>query len=367
MLDREDAYVSMKKKIAYYISDYGFGHATRSSGIINGLLNKIDGVEITICNSFAMPFLQQNFNDSRVKFRLIPTDIGYFLKGNFIEPDLERLNLEYDRYMEEWNERVSQEATFLQGEGVELVLSDIVAFPFEAAKKIRIPSVGVSNFTWYTAYEGLIEEEKLSQMKEAYDSMTGFFTLAGACEPDWNTLYTKSFGFLSREINTCEVDRIRKLLNPLGEKKLVYFGLGMKIDHDGLDEFEFWKDPATTFIVSSNTVIDRENVYRIPSDYTDTHHFIAAADLAITKAGWGTVGEAVIGNTPLLIINRQSIKEDRNTIAHLKEKNLCQTIEWEELAQVKSFASMMKEMKYSEIHYQNDLFEIVKELKKLVG
>ncbi|MGR3766028.1 glycosyltransferase family protein [Rossellomorea sp. NS-SX7] len=356
----------MTKKIAYYISDYGFGHATRSSGIIKGLLQEMDDIEIMVCNSFAMPFLHQNFNNTRVKMRPISTDIGYILKEDSIEPDVKRLNLEYDRYMEEWDERVSEEVTFLNGENIDLVVTDIVAFPVEAAKKIGIPSVGVSNFTWYTAYEGLVEEEKLSQMKEAYDSMTGFFTLAGACEPDWNTLYTKSFGFFSREINIGEVDRIRKLLNPLGEKVLVYFGLGMKIDQGGLDEFEFWEDPTTTFIVSSNTVIDRENVYRIPSDYTDAHHFIAAADLAITKAGWGTVSEAVIGNTPLLIINRQSMKEDRNTIAYLKEKQLCQTIEWDELAQVKSFASMIREMKYSKAHYQNDLYEIVKELKKLV-
>jgi hypothetical protein len=298
--------------------------------------------------------------------RPISTDIGYLLKKDSIEPDVERLNLEYDHYMEEWDDRVSEEVTFLHGENVDLVITDIVAFPVEAAKKIGIPSIGVSNFTWYTAYEGLVEEEKLSQMKEAYDSMTGFFKLAGACEPDWNTLYTKSSGFFSRKINFGEVDRIRKLLNPLGEKKLVYFGLGMKIDQEGLDEFEFWEDPATTFIVSSNTVVDRKNVYRIPSDYTDTHHFIAAADLAITKAGWGTVSEAVIGNTPLIIINRQSLKEDRNTIDYLKEKNSCQTIEWDELAQVKSFVSMIREMKYAEAHYQNDLYEIVKELKKLV-
>jgi predicted glycosyltransferase len=46
------------KKIAYYISDYGFGHATRSSGIIKDLLQEIVDVEITVCNSFAMPFLQ---------------------------------------------------------------------------------------------------------------------------------------------------------------------------------------------------------------------------------------------------------------------------------------------------------------------
>ncbi|QTC40406.1 hypothetical protein I7V34_14615 [Bacillus sp. V3] len=356
----------MTAKIAYYISDYGFGHATRSAGIIKGLLKEKADIEITICNSFAMPFLRRNFQDSRVKFRSTSTDIGYFLNKDTIEPDIFKLNHEYDLYMKQWNDRVSEEKAFLMDEKVDLVLSDIVAMPFEAANQIDIPSVGISNFTWYTAYEGLISRVKLGRLKDAYDSMTAFFMLAGANEPEWKTRYTKSFGFFSREINREEVARIRKMLNPYGEKNLVYFGLGMKIENNNIEQFEFWNDPNTIFIVSSNTSIERENVYRIPTEYVDSHHFIAAADLAITKAGWGSISEAIIGNTPLLIINRQSMKEDRNTVSYLKERRLCKTIEWTELQQLNSLNQVIELYEVDEEPQGNNLYDIVQNTMEIL-
>jgi UDP-N-acetylglucosamine:LPS N-acetylglucosamine transferase len=156
------------------------------------------------------------------------------------------------------------------------------------------------------------------------------------------------------------------MLNPRGEKNLVYFGLGMKITPDNIDQFEFWNDPNTIFIVSSNTSIARENVYRIPTEYVDSHHFIAAADLAITKAGWGSVSEAIIGNTPLLIINRQSMKEDRNTISYLKERGLCKTIEWTGLQQFNSLNEVIKLYEDNEEPPENKLYDIVRNLIELL-
>ncbi|MEA3573923.1 hypothetical protein [Peribacillus frigoritolerans] len=76
--------------------------------------------------------------------------------------------------------------------------------------------------------------------------------------------------------------------------------------------------------------IKKENVYKNPLDYIDLQNFIAAANLAITKAGWGIVSEAVAENTSLLLINRPNMTEDQHTIRYLKERDLCQTIDWED-------------------------------------
>ncbi|MGE6754746.1 hypothetical protein ACQKFO_15060 [Rossellomorea sp. NPDC071047] len=353
-------------RIAYYISDYGFGHATRSSAIIQGLIETLPRVEIVVCNSFAMPFLEQYFLDERVKFRHVSTDLGYFLKEDSLEPDVDRLNREFDSYIEKWDKKVGEEVRFIQNEKVDMIISDIVPTAFEAGKLAGVHSIGISNFTWYTAYEGLISEEKLAPLKKAYDEMDTFLALAGENEPLWGG-EKYCFDFFSREINDQEVKRIREMLNPDGEKTLIYFGLGMKITHDDLDQFAFWDDREVLFIVSSNTHIEKENVYRIPPDYLDTHHFIAAADLAISKAGWGSVSEAVIGNTPLLIIDRQSMKEDRNTISFLKERNLCKTISWEELKGLRVEEMFINEIKHQLCGVQkNQLNEIIDKINELV-
>lgn len=334
------------KKIAYYISDYGFGHATRSIAMIEELLIEDRDVEIIICHSFALDFLKSSLKNSRIKYRDIQTDIGFYLKDQSTEPDREKLNLYYDEFIKKWPDMLEREVQFLRNVSVDLVISDITPLAFEAAYKASLPSIGISNFTWYTAYQGLIDEDKLAIYKEAFEKMSFFFSLAGSKEIIRNA--TKEFGydFYSRKINSSEVNRIKNLLNPEGNYCIIYFGLGMKISVNDLETWPLWDSKNCVFIVSSNMRIKKNNVFQIPSSYNDSQNFIAAADLAISKAGWGTVSESVLSKTPILIMERESMNEDRNTISFLKEHKLCKTVTWTELQSftiTKEFMAKIKE------------------------
>ncbi|MEH7097785.1 glycosyltransferase family protein [Neobacillus vireti] len=318
--------------IAYYISDYGYGHASRGIAIIRNLL-KDPEVYIIVCHSFALTFIKDSLNSSRVIFRNLKTDVGYFLEENSIQPDRNRLVEEYKNFVSNWDYKVNQEQDFLQMNKIDLVVSDISPLPFEATEHLGIPSIGLSNFTWYTAYQGLIEDRELYPFKTAYQKMTYFFSLAGGNEK-W-TVTTNEYGIYSREVDLKEVERIRTLVNPNGYKHVIFLGLGMKIDVDSsLEELPIWNSPDCAFIVSSNVQVNRANVFQIPSDYLESQNYIAAADLVISKAGWGMVGEAINANVPLLILNRTSMVEDQNTINYLKKHHLCHIIDWD---QFKSF------------------------------
>jgi UDP-N-acetylglucosamine transferase subunit ALG13 len=193
---------------------------------------------------------------------------------------------------------------------------------------LDIPSVGISNFTWYTTYQDLIDDKELKTFKEAYQKMTYFFSLAGSNE-NWN-MPTNDYEFFSREMDPQEVQRIRGLVNPNDDMKIIFLGLGMKINVDSLDQLPIWDSPNCVFVVSSNAKVNRSNVFQIPTDYLESQNYIAASDLVISKAGWGMIGEALTANVPLLILNRPSMKEDQNTINYLKQHHLCETIEWED-------------------------------------
>jgi len=339
------------KTIAYYISDYGFGHAARSVALIRHLLAIGEDIRIIICHSFALHFLQGSFKDeNRVAFHTVETDIGYVLKKDSIEPDIEKLNVEYEKYLKKWSSLIEQERNFLQTNSVDLVISDISAFPFEAAYTLGIPSLGISNFTWHTAYQGLIAEPLLEPLKKAYKKMTYFFSLAGSKEPNWAMKGTKQFGFFARNVDSNEVNRIKKLVNPTGEKFVVFFGLGMKIDVGQLERLPIWDSPNCMFIVSSNVQVRKPNVFSIPKDYLESQHYIAAADLVISKAGWGIVSEAVCNRKPLLILDRQTMKEDQNTISFLKANHLCKTITWDELRQFVINEEFANELKSQHTH-----------------
>ncbi|MGP7818229.1 glycosyltransferase family protein [Niallia sp. 01092] len=350
------------KTIAYYISDYGYGHASRSIAIIRGLLERKSNIHVVICTSFAIPFLNQSLPSKRVSIRNINTDVGYYVNEQTIRPDIKKINKEYDLFIENWTEKVKEEENFLTENEIDFVISDISPLPFEAASNLKIPSVGISNFTWYTAYENIVDTAKLDVFKRAYDKMNHFFLLAGNKERSWNG-NKKYYSFYARKVDDEEVVKIKNAVNPNQDKKIIFFGLGMKINNVDVQSLPIWSSENCVFIVSSNVSIKRENVFSIPVDDTESQHYIAASDLVISKAGWGTISEAVVNEVPLLILNRKELKEDQNTIQYIKEHHLGDIIEWDEFKEYQ--VSFDKQSQSKPTIFVNEVDRIVEDLLAL--
>ncbi len=352
--------VPTMKTIAYYISDYGFGHAARSIAIIRELLEREPSYRIIICHAFAMEFLQNSLPYNQVTFRKIATDVGYFLKEGSLEPDKKKLAKEFDRYVENWENKIQLEVQFFQQMKIDLVVSDISPLPFEAADKVGIRSIGISNFTWYTAYESLLDQKRLEIWKSSYSKMTCFFLLAGNQESDW-PCEKRLFPFCARKVRAEKMEHILDWVNPTRKRTVIFFGLGMKIDGIEVETLPLWESDNCVFIVSSNVKVDRDNVFSIPKEETESQAYIAASDLVISKAGWGTVSEAVVYNVPLLILNREGMKEDQNTINYIRKHGLGKTIDWEEMLKYQYHGEKQEK---KENGFRNDAEAIVEELRK---
>lgn len=351
------------KTIAYYISDYGFGHAARSIAIIRELLVRDPSYRVIICHSFAIEFLRNSLPNHQVSFRTIATDVGYFLKEGSLEPDKEKLAKEFDRFVEKWESKIQLEVQFFQQMKIDLVVSDISPLPFEAADKVGIPSVGISNFTWYTAYENLLDQKRIEIWKNSYATMTCFFLLAGNLERNW-PCEKRLFPFFARKVQEGKVEWVLDHVNPTRKKTVIFFGLGMKVDGIKVESLPLWESENCVFIVSSNVKVDRDNVFSIPKEETESQAYIAASDLVITKAGWGTVSEAVVYNVPLLILNREGMKEDENTINYIRKHGLGKTIEWGELLKYQYHGEKQEK---KENGFKNEVEEIVEKLREAEG
>lgn len=321
------------KTIVYYVSEYGYGHATRSIALIRQLLDLREDIRVIICNSFAMDFLKDSLQEygDRIIFHHVSTDVGYVLKNQSLDIDSAALNEACRGYLETLPKVVSKEVEFLRDNQVDLIISDIAPLAFDVAEKLQVPSLGISNFTWHTAYKNVIDNELLMDLSEIYHKMDYFFSLAASMEPRWGTKDNLSFGFYSRSVDETEVQRIRYLLNPKGDKQIVFMPIGMKIDLGDITKLPLWNREDCVYVVSSNMNIDHPHVYKIPTSYTEVHNYMAAADLVISKAGWGTISEAVGNGTSLAIINRPGMQEDQNTIKYLQDRRLCSLISWEDL------------------------------------
>lgn len=333
------------KTIVYYISEYGYGHATRSIALIRELLILRDDVSVVICNSFAMNFMKDSLHEhgDRIVYHHVSTDIGYVLKNQSLDIDAAALIEACRKYQKTLPELVTEEAEFLRDYQVDLIISDISPLAFEVAANLQVPSLGISNFTWHTAYKNVIDQDLLNDFAESYHKMDYFFSLAGSVEPQWGAKDNQSFGFFSRGIDDPEVKRIRNLLNPQGDKHIVFLPIGMKIDLGDISKLSLWDREACLFVVSNNMTIDHLNVHKIPSSYTEVQNYMAAADLVISKAGWGTISEAAGNGTSIAIINRPSMQEDQNTIKYLQNHHLCSLISWADLKDLNIVEYIKKE------------------------
>ena len=94
----------------------------------------------------------------------------------------------------------------------------------------------------------------------------------------------------------------------------------------------------------------------------DTQNYIAASEMVITKAGWGTIAEGIIGHTNLVLIERPSAKEDSFNIEELKKRNLAISINEEDLLDLdieKLREKLKQEIDYDKLNsYKNDAAKV---------
>src|SRR5699024_5784519 len=93
---------------------------------------------------------------------------------------------------------------------------------------------------------------------------------------------------------------------------------------------------GTIFTTSGiDITTDKEcNVIKLPIDILDTQNYIAASDIVITKAGWTTISEAIIGHTSLVLIEIPSYNEDTFNIENIKKNNLGISIKEDDLINI---------------------------------
>jgi UDP-N-acetylglucosamine:LPS N-acetylglucosamine transferase len=69
----------------------------------------------------------------------------------------------------------------------------------------------------------------------------------------------------------------------------------------------------------------------LPIGTENTQDYILACNYVITKAGWGTVSECICAQKPMLMIRRDKIKEDYNTLNLLLKLEIAAPLSQEEL------------------------------------
>ncbi len=333
--------------IAYFLSDHGFGHLMRNLPMMDELSSRGHNI-ILICGKKQCEFVSQH--NKSINCISYHTDVGLILYPGTLIIDKNKTANEVHNSILSWSEKIEFGKNIIKKYNIDRVVIDIVPWAIESAKELNIPSIFMASFTWIEQYEGYVNIDDLEVLRNAFKktSKNLFFGLIN--EPTMNLLKEGiDVGFVSRKFNEDNVNRIKQR----HKRKIVFLSLGAS--NSGLDfEIDVSKLPYD-FISTKAYKLIGDNVYYIDQNNNDTHDYIKAADICISKAGWTTVSEILISGTRCVLINRKDVVEDTMIIDKLIKKKLAISFDAEDLKNMDFILNNVENFKFNKQKFNNNV------------
>ncbi len=297
----------MLKKIIYYISDHGRGHATRSIAIIRELEKR--GVNVTIRNSNCENFIKQSLPN--VSYISGLTDVGPAVKRDFLSIDKYKSKKQIGTWLNNLSKIAKKEESIFKKIKPDLIVSDISPMPFLAAKRMGIKSIAISNFSWYDAGIDFLSSKQLSILKEAYDNATLTIQLPLGTKMS-HFKKKKQVGFAARIPNKSK-NKIRKEIGINNNDYLILIALG------GSQKEITCKISDNIKLVTMDSLVKNSEQTLTFSEWTEGQELVNASDLVICKCGYGIISECLTNGIPFFYISDDNREELRKISDELSD------------------------------------------------
>jgi L-arabinokinase len=214
-----------------------------------------------------------------------------------------------------------EELSFIREHRVQLVLGDIPPLAFEIAARASVPSIAITNFTWDFIYRAYSQRHP------------DFLPLTAAMERDYakaTLTLTLPYPCPMQMFERCEaipwITRFSRLTKQQAREKfalphsativLITFG------GYGLDRLA-WQAIARQqefyFVTTGNTQRAADNILVLASAQDHYEDLVRAADVIVTKPGYGIVADAIAHRVPVLYTDRGDFPEYPRLAQALKE------------------------------------------------
>lgn len=317
----------------FYITNHGFGHASRNVPIIMSILNADSEAYVFIkSDNIRCDFMKKNLKEysSKIAYFTDCEEIGLILENGKMSPDILKMRQNIAKDFSHWNDYINREIEFLRENQIEIVVSDVVPWALKAAKICRIPSILIGNFNWSEMYKSYYDEEIWKPYSDCYKM---------ADQAIWYEIHAKELhhycadyecvSLVSRSVNQDEVKRIKNRFS----QEIIFVSLGGSAE---IERAIYVGNLPYDFLVTRGIELVGKNVYELPKDMINTPDYIAASKYVIAKGGWSTVAEILLQGKRCALLFRGENSEDNTTKEILEKRQQCIAINEEQLVNMES-------------------------------
>ena len=359
---------------AFYISNHGYGHASRVSALAETMISF--GVYCHIVTekpSFLFGNLDKRF--SQLHHRKIDTGVRH---GANLTTDVSRTIEGIMETLSSRNEIVASEVDFIRKSKIDLIVADAPYLAGDISKYSGVPVFAISNFDWYFVYSNILNSHPqflpvLNTIWSMYQSVDFSFRLPFSTNESVQAFPSPaSCGLLARKKSIYNNVRKPLCIDSAARILLVMFGGegNLELNYESL--CQAWDG----IVISTQDDVQAQNHRRVEvsDDFLDLTY---NADVVMCKPGYSTFAEAVQFGKYIIYSPRGGYPEELALLDGIsKYKNSClipnlnmNTKEWKAVfenlklshGKHKTFINQNEQIasqilaKYLELRYKHDV------------
>jgi UDP:flavonoid glycosyltransferase YjiC (YdhE family) len=307
-------------RIVFYISGHGFGHASRDVELIKTIAAKERDTRFVVRTTIPAWLFERI--QATLDVQPLETDTG-LIQIDSLRFDEQQTVLRAATFYRTFEQRADLEAGVIKSLGADLVVGDIPPVAFAAAGRAGVQSVALGNFTWdwiYSSYPAFTDyaPEVIPAIRAAYATATRALRLPfhGGFEP------------MAPVTEDIPLIAMRSRRDPAETRRL----LGIPADRPFvLASFGAYGASLPYDAIRATGQFTLVNVERFVPHGLEYQDLVAAADVVVSKPGYGIVSECIANKTALLYTSRGNFIEYDLFVNEMPRVVRCRFISQEDL------------------------------------
>jgi len=320
-MSQQSDYTSKEKRIAYFVSPHGFGHAARAAAVMQAIADFDPAVEFEIFTTVPSWFFQESMAVSFTRHALL-TDIGLVQKTAF-QADLNKTLGSLNDFLPFPAPLVSEIARTVKKLNCVLIICDIAPMGIPIAKAAGIPSVLVENFTWDWIYQQYAPADgrfnrHIAYLQSLFETADYHIKTEPVCSPGAADLTASP---VSRKEKTSAQKTRARLGVPADAKMILITTGGIPQSYGFLEKLNQLQNIYFVMPGAGSQINIRDNLIILPH-HSDLYHpdLVNAADAVVGKVGYSTVAEVYHAGVPFGYVTRSNFRESGPLTAFIERE-----------------------------------------------